>query len=124
VLLDTHVVLWWLAGRRDRLSAPMIEALSRPQAKIVVSAVVLWEAAIKRSLGKLVPPTADLLARLEAVDVELLPIAPRHADHVAGLPWHHRDPFDRLLVAQAQLEGLTIVSADPWIDAYDVPVLR
>lgn len=124
MLLDTHIVLWWLAGNVDRLGAHVVETLERPDVDVTISAVVVWEAAIKRSLGKLEPPLPDLLDRLEASDVRILPISARHADRVASLPPHHRDPFDRLLVAQAQLERLPIVSVDPWIDAYDVPVIR
>lgn len=124
MLLDTHVVLWWLQGDVQRLGEQVVETLGRSDAPITVSAVVFWEAAIKRALGKLNPPVPDLLARLEATDVRILPITAQHADHVASLPPCHRDPFDRLLVAQAQLERMPIVSVDPWIDAYDVEVIR
>lgn len=124
MLLDTHVAIWWLTDQIRRLSPAIVAVLEDPRTEIVISAVVPWEAAIKRSLGKLDPPVPELLDQLESLDVRFLPITPRHADHVATLPWHHRDPFDRLLVAQAQLEGLTLVSADPWVGAYDVAVLR
>lgn len=124
MLLDTHVVLWWIAGDVSRIPPSVVDALSHPDADVTISAVVLWEAAIKRSLGKLDPPLPDLLERLEATDVRLLPISPSHADRVGALPLHHRDPFDRLLVAQAQMERLPIVTVDPWIEAYDVDVLR
>lgn len=122
LLVDTHVLLWWLADDRDRLSATARERLTAPAARVVVSAVSVWETAIKRALGKLIAPP-DLLMRLEQAAVDLLPITARHADRVAGLPDHHRDPFDRLLVAQAELEGLTIVSADPQVRRYDVTVV-
>ncbi|MGE4425214.1 MAG: type II toxin-antitoxin system VapC family toxin [Solirubrobacteraceae bacterium] len=79
---------------------------------------------MKRALGKLDPPLPDLLERLETTDVRWLPVTARHADAVGALPLHHRDPFDRLLVAQARAEGLPIVSVDPWVAAYDVEVLR
>lgn len=124
MLLDTHVVLWWLQGDTRGLSSAAIEMLERVDAAVTISAVVVWEAAIKRRLGKLDPPLPDLLSRLQATDVRILPITAEHADRVDSLPLHHRDPFDRLLVAQAQVEKMPIVSADPWIDAYDVEVLR
>jgi PIN domain nuclease of toxin-antitoxin system len=88
----------------------------------VISAVVVWEVAIKRQLGKLDAPS-DLLERLEQAGVELLPITARHADHVRALPMHHRDPFDRLLIAQAAVEGLPLVTADAQMDAYGVEVI-
>jgi PIN domain nuclease of toxin-antitoxin system len=87
----------------------------------VISAVVVWEVAIKRGLGKLDAP-ADLLVQLERADVDLLPITASHADRVATLPMHHRDPFDRLLVAQADIDGLTLVSADAAMRSYDIDV--
>ena len=83
----------------------------------------LWEIAIKRSRGKLSAP-ADLSRRLAALrQVELLPISPLHAEAVGELPWHHRDPFDRLLVAQALAEKLAIVSSDPALAQYGVDVI-
>jgi PIN domain nuclease of toxin-antitoxin system len=88
----------------------------------VISAVVIWEVAIKRHLGKLDAPN-DLLEQLEQAGVELLPITARHANHVGTLPMHHRDPFDRLLVAQAAIEDLTLVTADTRISAYGIDVL-
>lgn len=124
VLLDTHIVLWWISGDVSRIPPSVVDTLSRPDAVVTVSAVVLWEAAIKRGLGNLDPPLPDLLERLEATDVELLPVSPSHADRVGTLPLHHRDPFDRLLVAQAQVERLPIVTVDPWIEAYEVDVVR
>jgi PIN domain nuclease of toxin-antitoxin system len=88
----------------------------------VVSAVVIWEVAIKRSLGKLDVP-ANLLDRLNQANVDLLPINARHADRFGTLPMHHRDPFDRLLVVQAEIDGLTLVTADGKLQRYGVDVL-
>jgi len=88
----------------------------------VVSAATIWEVAIKRSLGKLEAPER-LLSQLERAGVDLLPVRARHADRVAALPLHHRDPFDRLLVAQATVEGLALVSGDEDIRRYDVEVV-
>jgi len=122
LLLDTHLVLWWMAGEASRISKRALAALGSEGIEPVVSAVTIWEAAIKRGLGKLDAP-GDLLPQLERAGVELLPISARHADLVASLPLHHRDPFDRLLVAQATLEGVAIVSDDEWLPRYDVEVV-
>lgn len=121
-LLDTHAMLWLLLGDK-RLSQTARRTIADAAQPLIVSAISLWEVATKRSLGKLSAP-ADLsrqLARLGAI--ELLPISPLHAEAVGELPWHHRDPFDRMLVAQAQAEGLSIVSADPALAQYGVDVI-
>jgi PIN domain nuclease of toxin-antitoxin system len=122
LLLDTRLVLWWMAGEASRISKKALVALGSDGVDPVVSAVTIWEAAIKRGLGKLEAP-GDLLTQLEGAGVELLPIAPRHADLVASLPLHHRDPFDRLLVAQATLEGMPLVSDDKSLRRYDIEVV-
>jgi PIN domain nuclease of toxin-antitoxin system len=120
LLLDTHTVLWWMAGEMERLSEPAKKAISG--GSITISAVVIWEVAIKRGLGKLNAP-ADLLERLQRAGVDLLPITARHADRVGTLPLHHRDPFDRLLVAQADCDGLALVSADRQLERYGIEVV-
>lgn len=122
LLLDTNVVVWLLLGDRRSVSEKAQQALADESNAISVSAVSVWEIAIKRSLGKLriEDGWARTLARL---DLESLPIAARHAERVEQLPWHHRDPFDRLLVAQAELEDHTLVSADPRLAAYQVDVI-
>lgn len=96
--------------------------LEGPGARIVISAVTVWEVAIKRRLGKLDAPP-DLLQQLERAGVELLPITARHADRVGALPMHHRDPFDRLLIAQAEVESFTLVTGDGGISDYEVEVV-
>jgi PIN domain nuclease of toxin-antitoxin system len=116
-LLDTHIVLWDLAGD-DRLSEAHDKILLGDAPKFL-SVASLWEIAIKASVGKLVMP-AGLLATIEASDVRLLPILPGHVMHITALPRHHGDPFDRLLIAQAQIEGLTLVTADKHFASYDV----
>jgi len=122
VLLDTHAALWLLAGDK-RLSPRARAACVASDQPLIVSAVSLWEVASKRSLGKLDAP-ADLSRRLAKLGLfELLPISPLHAEAIGELPWHHRDPFDRMLVAQAQVEGLSIVSADPALAQYGVEVV-
>jgi PIN domain nuclease of toxin-antitoxin system len=122
LLLDTHLVLWWMAGEASRISKKALAALGSDGVDPVVSAVTVWEAAIKRGLGKLDSPN-DLFSQLERAGVELLPITARHADLVGSLPLHHRDPFDRLLVAQAALEGLPLVSDDELLRRYDIEVV-
>lgn len=111
-----------MAGEPERIGPKARKAIGEHGSQVVVSTVNVWEVAIKRRLGKLDAP-ADLLDRLEQAQVDLLPISARHADRVGILPMHHRDPFDRLLVAQAAVEGMTLVTADSWIDEYEVQVL-
>jgi PIN domain nuclease of toxin-antitoxin system len=125
LLLDTQIFLWYLdqTARIPRMAREAIEAADNA---VLVSAVVIWEIAIKASVGRLEIPTTDLrrLPRLiEATGFDELPVLARHAAGVHALPWHHRDPFDRLMVAQARDESLTLVTLDPAIRAYDVPVL-
>jgi len=121
LLLDTHAALWWLSND-DRFSARATEHVDDASNQLLLSAVVVWEVAIKRSIGKLVTPDGFGPALLSA---GVLPLAVGfdHAAAVEHLPHHHRDPFDRLLVAQAQIEGATLVSSDEQLRAYDVPVL-
>jgi PIN domain nuclease of toxin-antitoxin system len=87
-----------------------------------VSVVTLWEIAIKASLGKIRMP-GDLLQIIRQSDVELLPVMPAHAMHTASLSLHHRDPFDRMLIAQAQVEGLSILTADRQFAAYGIEII-
>lgn len=122
VLLDTHVLVWAFQGRLGEYSPRALAAIRAPDTETVVSAVTIWEMAIKRRLGKLDSPP-DALARLESRGARLLPIAPRHADRVADLPDHHGDPFDRLLVVQAQIEGMALVTGDSRLAAYDVDIV-
>ena len=122
-LLDTHVLLWWLADD-PKLAGEARAAVMDPANEICVSPASVWEAAIKRTLGKLRFEDVDLVAALEASGFRELPIAVEHALRAGQLPRHHDDPFDRMLVAQAMAEGLTIVSRDEALKAYDVPVVR
>jgi PIN domain nuclease of toxin-antitoxin system len=116
-LLDTQIVLWDLAD--DPRISRTHDAILLGDAPKFFSVASLWEIAIKTRVGKLVMP-AGLLAVLGASDIELLSILPNHVFHTASLPLHHSDPFDRLLIAQAQLEGLTLVTADKQFAHYDV----
>jgi PIN domain nuclease of toxin-antitoxin system len=121
LLLDTHALLA-LLSRDPPLSPGARAAMQRPDAQLIVSAVSVWEIAIKRALGKLEAPD-DLIERVGEAGAELLSITARHAEAGGGLPLHHRDPFDRLLAAQAKLEGCAIVTKDPAFAAYGVPVV-
>lgn len=116
------MVLWWLAGEEERIGNKARTAIRRGHNRVVISAVVIWEVAIKRRLGKLDAPS-DLLQQLQRSGVELLPITPRHADLVGALPLHHRDPFDRLLIAQAESENLALVTADGDLGRYGIQVV-
>jgi len=121
LLLDTHILLWWLA-ENPKLS--MAARARIAEAEIVyVSAASVWEMAIKVSTGKLRAPD-DLEKQLHRHGFEQLPVSVNHALGVATLPRHHADPFDRMLVAQASFESLTLVTADPQLAAYGVPILR
>jgi PIN domain nuclease of toxin-antitoxin system len=121
LLLDTHVVLAWLLGE-GALSAGAQRHFEDPSNQRMVSAVVVWEVAIKRALGKLEVPMT-FVADVRDSDAVTLAISLEHAAAVERLPHHHRDPFDRMLIAQATIEGATIVSSDAALRAYDVPVL-
>lgn len=122
VLVDTNVVIWMLAGNRKRVSKAAATVLEDDRVQIFVSAVTVWEIATKRSLGKLKAP-ADWARSLNVIGLEPLPITALHAEAVEHLPWHHRDPFDRFLVAQAGVEGMALVSADSQMNAYDVDLI-
>lgn len=117
LLLDTNVVVWLLLGQRDAVSKRAREALEGESSRISVSAVSVWEIAIKRSLGKLAIEGRWAHA-LRNLDLDPMPMTAEHAERVERLPWHHRDPFDRLLIAQAMLEEHALVSADARMSSY------
>ena len=121
LLLDTHVLLWWL-DEPTLLSAAARAAIQDPANSVAVSAAVVWEIAIKRGLGKLIAPP-DLKAAIADCGFQLLPITAEHALRTEGLEWHHRDPFDRMLVAQALIENGVVVSRDPVLIQYGVPLI-
>ncbi|MGB5253366.1 MAG: type II toxin-antitoxin system VapC family toxin [Sedimenticolaceae bacterium] len=121
LLLDTHVFLWWLADH-PRLGPLARKAILDPANPVFVSAVTGWEIAIKRRLGKLTAPDG-LDAVVEREGFAQLPIAFFHGEQAGLLPGHHRDPFDRMLIAQAQAEGLVVVTADPKFALYGIRTL-
>jgi len=122
LLLDTHAVLWWLADD-PALSSEARRAIGDAANDVCVSPVTPWEIAIKSSAGKLKAPD-NLLEALRANRFRELPISLVHAERAGTLPPWHRDPFDRMLIAQALTEGLTLVTRDRVFEQYDVNVLR
>ena len=119
-LLDTHSFLWW-SLEPDKLPSPVVEMLIDARSRVVFSVVSSWEAQIKAGLGKLElsePLQAIIERELVRNRLEVLPIHLRHTWALADLPPLHRDPFDRLLIAQAKAESLALVTKDPWIRTY------
>jgi PIN domain nuclease of toxin-antitoxin system len=116
ILLDTHLLLWWLDASPS-LSTQASEMIRDPENTVFVSAVSLWEIWLKQSLGKLRLPV-DFTERLAGEPFESLPLTASHTRPVSLLPWRHRDPFDRMLVAQAQVENLVLLTADGLLTAY------
>ena len=126
VLLDTHVFLWWSSDRGARLSERTRDILADGATDAAISLVSAWEIAIKVGAGRMELPDAIeryLPDRIRRHGFELLPIAMAHALRAGSLPPIHRDPFDRMLVAQAQVEGLPILTANPAISRYDVETI-
>jgi PIN domain nuclease of toxin-antitoxin system len=126
ILLDTHCWLWMQADSK-RFSQPVQALLQDPENQLFLSAASSWEIAIKYALGKLplpLPPMEYVLSRMATSGSSPLPIQHSHTLHTGSLPLHHADPFDRLLIAQAQLEGLKILTADSQFAAYEVDLLR
>ena len=122
LLFDTHVLLWVLVGS-PRLNTAAREAILDEGNEVFVSAASLWEAAIKRSVGKLHFDTARVLAELDYNGFRELPVTIRHAVAAGDLPLHHKDTFDRVLIAQAAAEGLTVVTGDAALRPYGVTTL-
>lgn len=120
LLLDTHVVLWWLSDH-ETLSGEIKDMIDT-EVDVFVSTATIWEVAIKQAAGKLGP--ADLPETILECELRELPITAAHALAATRLPAIHRDPFDRVLIAQARSEGLTLVTRDPAIQKYEVPILH
>lgn len=109
-LLDTRIVLWWLSDR-SRLAPDALAILNNYEHSLFLSIASLWEIRIKQSLGKLEVPD-NFLAGLQEAGIDFLPVQESHTRYILGLAHHHRDPFDRILVAQARIEQLTLITAD------------
>lgn len=124
LLLDTHVFLWWIADDA-RLAARARSFIADPESELFLSAASGWEISVKYRIGKLSlaePPEVFVPKHLSANSIQALPVRMAHVLRVSSLPFLHRDPFDRLLVAQSQLEGLPLVTADPLVSQYAVEV--
>lgn len=125
VLLDTHVWLWML-GFPERLGPDAVALMRSDSDELILSAVTSWEIAVKWALGKLdlpEPPQVYVPDRMRAEGLRSLPVDHGHALQVASLPRHHGDPFDRLLIAQSQVERIPILTADRRFEPYDVEVV-
>ena len=121
VLIDTHIFLWW--DRRLRsISRPLRVAIADEANDIFVSVASIWEIAIKRATGKL-SFRYSIVDAVSALGFEVLPITGSHAEHAGGLPRHHNDPFDRLIIAQAYLEGMVVGTQDRLMRPYGVATL-
>jgi len=121
LLIDTHILLW--ADERPRLIAPTLRTAMRDETnEIVVSAATIWEIAIKRAIGKL-RFDRPIVAAVLALGFEIMPVADAHAEHAGSLPTHHNDPFDRLIIAQAYLEGLVLGTQNRLMQPYGVATL-
>jgi PIN domain nuclease of toxin-antitoxin system len=120
LLLDTHALLWALASPA-RLPGPVVEALRDPANAVHASAASVWEISIKAALGKITADVDEIVASIAETGFDELPVTMTHARRVRSLSLHHRDPFDRMLVAQALEEGLIVVTRDPAFDPYRVP---
>lgn len=124
LLLDTQCWLW-METTPERLGGRAADLVTEGAHELLLSAASSWEVAIKYAIGKLalpVPPARYVPERMHRSGVVPLPISHSHSLQVAGLPLHHRDPFDRMLVAQVQCDGLTLLTADPLLRQYDVPI--
>jgi len=126
LLLDTHVFIWW-ADQQEILSATALSALKDEGNELLLSVASVWEMQIKVQLGKLKlsMPLKELVAtQVETNDIRTLPVELAHVLALNALPFHHKDPFDRLLIAQSITEGVTLVSADPEFPAYPTKLLQ
>ena len=121
LLLDTHVLLWWLSDD-PQLGQTTRQVIADPRNDVYISAASTWEISIKRSLGKLSAPE-DMDSIIDNEGFDKLPISLFHGDQAGILPGHHKDPFDRMLVAQAQSEGLVVVTNDEKITRYGIRVM-
>lgn len=121
-LLDSHTLLWYTLGD-SRISGMASASIVDPANQLLISPASYWEIAIKISIGKLTlhQPYEDFIdACLNKYGFTILPIDPKHTDRLIGLPFHHKDPFDRLLVVQAMVESIPIISNDTALDAYGI----
>ena len=121
LLLDTHVLLWWLADNAE-LGVLARAMIAEPRNDVYVSAASTWEISIKRALGKLAAP-GNMDSIVEDEGFEKLSISLFHGEQAGSLPEYHKDPFDRMLIAQAQAEGLEIVTSDDKFSRYGIKLI-
>lgn len=123
-LFDTHTFLWW-DNQPSKISSPALTFIQDPANTVLLSVVSVWEILIKHQLGKLTPPKplVNVLAQQQANGLQILPVNLNHVMALEGLPTPHKDPFDRLLIAQANVEGAVLLSADSIFAQYPVNVL-
>jgi len=124
LLIDTHILIWFLEGNK-LLSKLRRQIIADEQNDIFISIASLWEMAIKISVGKLTlaKSLADVIKQIAVEDIEVLPILTEHTLRVSTLPFHHRDPFDRIIIVQAQVENLPIMTEDTNFGSYGVKLL-
>ncbi len=123
LLLDTHALVWWLTNNQRRLSLRAGSAIADPKNELMVSACVAYEIEYKQALRRMPPFPERLETALRRDRIDVLPISLAHASAAAGLPGPHRDPWDRIMIAQAKLEMLTVITVDQVFDNYGVPTL-
>ncbi len=123
LLLDTHALIWFAAGDSSRMPVAVADLIASPDQEVLVSAASIWEIATKVRLGKM-PAAADLAARprhyIATLGMKGLDISPGHAQRAGSYEADHRDPFDRMLAAQSELEGVTLISVDTALDAFGI----
>ncbi len=121
-MLDTHALLWALSAP-ERLSSRVVQRLEDADTVVFASSATTWEIAIKAALGKLEANMEEVVSEIRYLGFLELPVSIAHTERLRELPAHHRDPFDRILVAQALAEGLALVSADPVLRQYPAPIV-
>ncbi len=124
LLIDTRILIWFLEGSHS-LSSSRQQIISQTRNDIFISIASLWEMAIKISLGKLTlrRPLADVIKQIAIEDIEILPISLEHTLQVSTMPFHHRDPFDRIIIAQSQIQNLSVMTGDKDFASYGVKLL-
>jgi|SRR5215203_3606755 len=124
LLIDTHILIWFLEGN-NLLSKPRRRIIADSNNDVSMSIASLWEIAIKVSIGKLTlnKPLADVIKQIGIEDIGILPISPEHTLQVSILPFHHRDPFDRIIISQAQIENLSVMTDDQEFGNYGIKII-
>ena len=124
LLIDTHILIWFLEGNKS-LSNSHQKIIEESNNDVLLSIASLWEIAIKISIGKLTlsQPLGDVIKQIDAESIEILPISPEHTLQVSTMPFHHRDPFDRIIIAQCQVENLPVISNDKSFSDYSIKLL-